>query len=133
MVRRVHLGSFGSFGGVAGCVGFILARTGGRRVLSGLLGSFGRALGVSFMHVQAVIGFIWVRLVYSGAPSVLLGSFGFLGSIDMRPGRSLGWLGSFGRALVFVGVDLVHSDASSAWSVSFCFVVCSFVYYGSLG
>ena len=77
------------------------------------------------MRVLSVVGFIRVRRVHSAAPCMSLGSFGFIGSIQMRSGRGVGSLGMFGRAQLFVGfirVDLIHSYASSLFSVSFGFV-----------
>ena len=109
-----------------GVDGFILARPGGRRVHSGSLGAFGRAI--------AVVGIIRVGLVHAGAPwgrwvhSGWLGSFGCalvalsasfvdVGFIPARPGGHRihsDSSGSFGRALgVARGVILRHRHGST--------------------
>ena len=107
-----HSGSFGSFVCAQGVFGFIRVRPGGRCVHSGSFGSFVCAL--------VVVGFIRARLVHSGAPWVLLGSFEFdlaapWGVIRVRlvlSGASCWSFGEFGcamRVVVFVRVRWVHS------------------------
>ena len=70
-IRRVHWGSFGSFGSALGLVGFILARPCGRSVHSGPLPSLGHAQGIVRLN-----GFRWV---HSGAPMKSQGKIGFVG------------------------------------------------------
>ena len=95
----------------------LIAYPGGRRVHSGSLGSFVRALVVG--------GFIRVRCVRSGAPWVSSSSFGFIRGLPGGRRVHSGSLGSFRRGLGVVGfinVRWVHSGAhwrSSVYSGSF--------------
>ena len=129
--RRVHYGSFCSLWGTIGDVRFSRWVHYGSHWWS--TGSFGwvacpgcrRVYSGSLLRILTVVGFIWVRRVHSGASWVSLYSIGFFGSILMLPEN--GWvqsgsLGSFTRALVFlgfIGVDLLHSRA---WSGSFVLI-----------
>ena len=117
--RWFHWGSLGSFGRP---LGVILARTWCRRVHSGPLGSFGRGLPVfGFISetfcgslgvvscASGVVGFIWGRLVNSGAPGWSFSLFrGALGVVAFTS------FGSFGCALEvvrFIWVGWFHTRA----------------------
>ena len=127
-VLWVHSGAPWRSSGTFDFVGFIPVRPRRRRVQSGTLGSFVRALGV-VVFIPARSEGRW------GTSCGSLGSFGFVGFIQALPGGRWvhsGWLGSsarpqgrrvhlrsFGRALVVVGFIRVHSSASLGSRVQF--------------
>ena len=119
------LGSFGvlvSFRCALGVIRFTRSRWFTSGAPCGSLVSFEIALFIS-VRPGIVIMFILALLFHSCAPSVPLGSFGFVGSIRVRAWDYFVHSWSFGFILVMIRGRWVHSVGLSAWLALFRDVV----------
>ena len=103
--RCIHFGASWGSSGSFGFVGFFRARQCGRWVHSGLLGSFGRALGVSFWLDLGVVRFI-------GAHSGVVVFIRVIWVHSSAPWMSSGSLGSVLGVVGFTSVQCVRSGTS---------------------
>ena len=118
--RRVYSGSFVSSGRAPGAFKFIRAHPGGHRYFFGFVSFILELTGGRWVHscsfrcAPGVVGFIWVRLLHSGALLGSLCSFGLVCFIQAHPRGRRVLSASFRRTpgvVWIIRVRVVHSGA----------------------